>query len=145
MRNVAIRLAPEYPFPAAVHDSFETILWAMSEGQKLLNLDLSKAAIGGASAGANLAAVMTQKVASRPQLAEAITFKTQLLVVPVTDNTATVDTNATYKEHEHTPVYQRRRCCGTEVTTYHRSICGSVRRRHRYCFHVNDLTSCRLQ
>lgn len=101
-QNVAIRLAPEHPFPAAVHDSLETILWVTSEGQELLNLDLSKAAIGGASAGANLAAVMTQKVAVRPRLAQAIHFKTQLLVVPVTDNTATVETNATYREYEHT-------------------------------------------
>jgi acetyl esterase/lipase len=75
----------------------------VSEGEQRFNLNLKKAAIGGASAGATLAAVMTQRVSSRPQLSEQITFRKQLHVVPVLDNTATVETSSTYKEFQHTP------------------------------------------
>lgn len=58
----------------------------------MLSLDTTKMAIGGSSAGGNLAAIMTHK-----GLARGIGFTVQLLVVPVTDNTATVDTNKSYK------------------------------------------------
>jgi acetyl esterase/lipase len=101
-RSVDGRLAPERPFPAALHDSFETLLWTVRDGQTQLGLDLGKSSIGGSSAGANLAAVVTQRVASRPELAAKIAFRIQLLVVPVTDNTATVENNPTWREFEHT-------------------------------------------
>ncbi len=100
--TVDYRLAPEFPFPAAVEDSWEAILWTASEGAGILNLDLAKMAVGGASAGANLAAVMTQKILGRPDLSARIEFKAQLLVVPVCDNTATVQNNPTYKTYEKT-------------------------------------------
>ena len=102
------RLAPESPYPAAVHDSWEALLWTVTTGAKILKLDVSKIAIGGSSAGGNLAAVMTQKVLSlrqqRPSfLSQDIKFLKQLLIVPVTDNTASVDSNPTYKSSEHVP------------------------------------------
>jgi acetyl esterase/lipase len=96
--NRVIRLAPENPWPAAMHDAWETVLWVFGEGQNRLNLDLSKVAIGGSSAGGNLAAVMTHRALSRN-----ITFALQLLIVPVMDNTATVDSNETYRDFEFTP------------------------------------------
>jgi len=92
------RLAPEHPWPAAVHDSWETVLWVFGEGKSTLSLDLSNVAIGGSSAGGNLAAIMTQKALSYPS----IKFTLQLLIVPVTDNTATVESNPTYKSNEFT-------------------------------------------
>lgn len=95
------RLAPEHPFPAAVHDSWEAVLWTIGKGASVLNLDTSQLAIGGSSAGGNLAAIMTQKVASRPDLAH-VHFKLQLLIVPVTDNTADVTSNETYASLEDT-------------------------------------------
>ncbi|RMZ81780.1 hypothetical protein DV738_g1963, partial [Chaetothyriales sp. CBS 135597] len=96
------RLAPEVPFPAALDDSWETILWILSAGARMLNLDLSKVAISGASAGANLAAAMTQKLVARPDVSSQIDIRIQLLAAPVTDNTATVANNPTYKSYEHT-------------------------------------------
>ncbi len=38
----------------------------------------------------------------RPDLARKLDFRIQLLVVPVTDNTATPETNPTWREFEHT-------------------------------------------
>ncbi|RMD39574.1 hypothetical protein DV735_g5551, partial [Chaetothyriales sp. CBS 134920] len=96
------RLAPEVPFPAALEDCWETIVWVLSAGAKVLNLDLGKVAIGGASAGANLAAAMTQKLVARPDVSRQINLRIQLLVAPVMDNTATVANNPTYRSYEHT-------------------------------------------
>jgi len=43
---------------------------------------------------------MTQKALSRPELR--LSFCMQLLVVPVTDNTASTESSSTYKTYEHT-------------------------------------------
>ncbi|KAL3483285.1 lipase [Aspergillus germanicus] len=101
------RLAPENPFPAAVHDAWEAVLWVVSGAAADGDgggLDLKRLAIGGSSAGGNLAAVMTHKaLGHRIFLDKGIAFRYQILVVPVTDNTASVTTNATYASYKHTP------------------------------------------
>lgn len=94
------RLAPENPFPAAVDDSWEAVLWTLAEGKDKLQLDTTKIATGGSSAGANLAAIMCQRAVARGGPAK---FSLQLLSVPVMDNTATVDTNPSWNENQHTP------------------------------------------
>lgn len=91
-------MAPEHPFPAAVHDSWEAVLWIQDQGSNLLSLNLDKIAIGGSSAGGNLAAVMTQKALDKG----APKFAIQLLVVPVMDNTAEVSNSRTWRELEFT-------------------------------------------
>ena len=48
------KLAPEYPFPAGLDDVISTIRWIASNGQKI-GIDAKKVALGGDSAGANLA------------------------------------------------------------------------------------------
>ncbi|KFZ23030.1 hypothetical protein V502_02493 [Pseudogymnoascus sp. VKM F-4520 (FW-2644)] len=96
--SVDYRLAPENPWPAAVHDSWETVLWVQDIGASLLSLDLNKIAIGGSSAGGNLGAIMSHKGASRG----AFSFVQQILIVPVTDNTATTSNNQSYKICEYT-------------------------------------------
>ena len=93
-------LAPENIWPAAVHDSWEALRWLKAEGAALLNLDLRKVAVGGSSAGGNLAAIMTHKALAEPEAVPAIRF--QVLIVPVTDNTAKAENQASYKENEHT-------------------------------------------
>ncbi|ETI20443.1 hypothetical protein G647_08478 [Cladophialophora carrionii CBS 160.54] len=94
------RLAPEDPFPAAIDDAWEAYLWTVSEAQRPLNLDLSKVAIVGTSAGGNIAAVTAQKAASRPQ--PGVSLVLQVLVVPITDNTATPESSPSWKEFEFT-------------------------------------------
>lgn len=92
-------MAPENPFPAAVHDSWEAVLWVLGKGKDILNLDTTKIATGGSSAGANLAAIMCQRAADRG----APCFSLQLLSVPVMDNTAEVTSNPSWNENQHSP------------------------------------------
>lgn len=100
--SVDYRLAPEDPFPAAVDDSWEAVLWAIQgPGEETLSIDTSNLATGGSSAGGNLAAIMCQRAVDRPELG--IRFRAQLLSVPVTDNTATPETKLSWKENEVVP------------------------------------------
>ena len=52
--SVHYRLAPEYPFPTAVKDGVEAVLY-LSENAEELGLDTDKFAISGFSAGGNMA------------------------------------------------------------------------------------------
>jgi acetyl esterase len=78
--SVEYRLAPEHPYPAAPDDCWAAVQWVVAHGDEL-NVDLSRLAVGGDSAGGNLAAGVAQRAhaAGGPQ----IVF--QLLVYPVTD------------------------------------------------------------
>lgn len=99
------RLAPEDPFPAAVHDAWEAVLWVVTgAAAKHLKLafDPSKLSVGGSSAGGNLAAIVTQKALVHEAFVGLPGFHFQILVVPVTDNTATTESSETYKSREFT-------------------------------------------
>lgn len=100
LTGVLSSLAPENPFPAAVHDCWETLLWLVAEGPAALSLDPFKIATGGSSAGGNLASIMTHKALT---LSPPVRFRAQLLSVPVTDNTATVANNESYRRYQYAP------------------------------------------
>ncbi len=77
---VDYRLAPETRYPGAVTDCYNATLW-VSEQAAELGLDASRLAVGGDSAGGNLAAAVAQM--ARDKGGPHIAF--QLLVYPVTD------------------------------------------------------------
>jgi acetyl esterase len=55
--SVAYRLAPEWPFPAALDDAAHAVRWASTAGAQL-GIDPGRVAVGGESAGAMLAALI---------------------------------------------------------------------------------------
>ncbi len=79
--SVDYRLAPEHPYPAPLDDCWAALEWAVANAAEL-GADASRLAVGGDSAGGNLAAVVAQK--ARDEDGPAIGF--QLLVCPVTDS-----------------------------------------------------------
>ena len=89
--SVDYRLAPEHPYPAAADDAYAAATWAVEHASEL-DVDPARVAVGGSSAGGNLAAVTALRARERggPPIAA------QLLHVPVTDHDFT---RASYRSY----------------------------------------------
>ena len=79
--SIAYRLAPEHPFPAALDDTLAALRWARAHAASL-GADAARVAIGGDSAGGNLAAVVA-RLATRAGEGPVA----QLMIYPATDAT----------------------------------------------------------
>ena len=80
------RLAPEHPFPAGIEDCADAVAW-LAENAGTVGGDASRLAVGGDSAGGNLAAAISQ--IARDRGGPSIAF--QWLIYPATDFTADND------------------------------------------------------
>ncbi len=80
--SVDYRLAPEHKFPAAVEDAIAATAWIAAHGATL-GIDTARLAVGGDSAGGNLAAVVALDARDRngPKLFQ------QTLIYPATEST----------------------------------------------------------
>ncbi len=74
------RLAPEHPYPAAVDDTWEALGWIVDHADRL-DVDTSRLAVMGDSAGGNLAAVAAQRAVREggPRL------RAQVLIYPAVE------------------------------------------------------------
>ena len=86
------RLAPEHPFPAAVDDCFAAMSW-LTENAAALNLDATRLALGGDSAGGTLAAVCALHARDI-----GLTLQLQLLITPGTIAHADTPSHARFAE-----------------------------------------------
>ena len=77
--SVDYRLAPEHRFPAAVDDAIEALRWVHTHAGELA-IDPDRLAVGGDSAGGNLAAVAALALRD-----EGLPLRLQLLIYPATD------------------------------------------------------------
>ncbi|MFB6123685.1 MAG: alpha/beta hydrolase [Haloferacaceae archaeon] len=97
---VDYRRAPEHPFPAAAVDCYAATEW-VAEFATVFGGDPGRVAVGGDSAGGNLAAVVAQMARDR----DGPTLARQVLVYPVVDHA--FDTPS-YAENADAPILTRR-------------------------------------
>jgi acetyl esterase len=95
--SVDYRLAPEHPYPAAVHDARAAVAWAAGDGAQQLGADPARVVVGGDSAGGNLATVAARH--------EHASLRAQLLVYPALDATMS---GGSYREFGEGPLLRTR-------------------------------------
>lgn len=86
---VDYRLAPEFPYPAGLHDAATALKWLAANANEL-HIDPQTLSVGGDSAGGNFAAVLA--LMARDGDLPAVCF--QVLLYPVTDLTCSQDSYA---------------------------------------------------
>ena len=79
--SVDYRLAPEYPYPTPLEDCYAGLAWVHQNAESL-GIDATRIGIGGASAGAGLAAGLALLARDRGDLSVAF----QLLIYPMIDD-----------------------------------------------------------
>jgi acetyl esterase len=92
--SVDYRLAPEHKFPAAVDDAFAATKWVVGHASEL-GLDAGRVAVGGDSAGGNLATVVSLLAVRE----NAFKIAYQVLLYPTTDLSLTFDSYRRAGDH----------------------------------------------
>lgn len=98
--SVDYRLAPENPFPAALHDGLDALSWCMARCGDLLGREVP-VIVAGDSAGANIATAATRLAMLRGDELPAL----QVLAYPVTDSRMET---ASYRTFGDGPLLSRR-------------------------------------
>jgi acetyl esterase len=93
LASVDYRLAPEHKFPAAVEDAVAATRWVAREATALA-LDPRRIAVGGDSAGGNLAAVVA--LVARDEGGPSLVM--QVLIYPATDMAADTPSHAEFAD-----------------------------------------------
>ena len=119
--SVDYRLAPEHRYPAAAEDGYAAVRW-IAESADELRLDPQRIAVGGDSAGGNLAAAAA--LMARDRGGPRLCF--QLLVYPVLD--ADFDTPS-YRENERGYLLEK----ATMEWFWDHYVPDRARRREAYC------------
>lgn len=86
-------LSPKYPYPAAYEDTVAVYRW-MQENARELQIDSTRIAVAGDSAGAALAALLCNNCEKR----DLISPCAQMLIYPVTDASMSTDSMRKYKD-----------------------------------------------
>lgn len=81
--NVDYRLAPEFPHPVPLTDSWEALKWVFTSAS--LSIDAKRVSIGGLSAGGQIAAVLALLARDEGKKEGMEKLVLQLLIVPVMD------------------------------------------------------------
>jgi acetyl esterase len=90
---VDYRLAPEHPFPAPVEDAWAGFAWAVASSAAL-GIDPARIAVGGDSAGGNLAAVVSLLARAGGGAMPAM----QLLIYPPTDSAGDLPSRRLFRQ-----------------------------------------------
>jgi len=91
--SVDYRMGPEHKFPAAVEDAIAATEWVLENGAEI-GADPERIGVGGDSAGANLAAVVSLLLRDR----NTSSIKAQLLIYPATDMTMSLESHKIFGE-----------------------------------------------
>jgi acetyl esterase/lipase len=89
--SVEYRLAPEHPFPAALHDCFAALNWLCQHANEL-GVDPARVGVYGSSAGGGLAAALA--LYCRDHAGPALCF--QFLAIPLLDDRLETDSMRTF-------------------------------------------------
>jgi acetyl esterase/lipase len=83
--SVDYRYAPEHPFPSALEDCYDALMWVKSNAARY-KVNESRIAIAGESGGGGLAAALVQMAVDRNEIKPAF----QLLIYPMLDDRSAI-------------------------------------------------------
>eukprot|EP01104_Vermistella_antarctica_P018756 TRINITY_DN7076_c0_g1_i1.p1 TRINITY_DN7076_c0_g1~~TRINITY_DN7076_c0_g1_i1.p1 ORF type:complete len:667 (-),score=71.73 TRINITY_DN7076_c0_g1_i1:34-2034(-) len=103
---VNYRKAPEKQFPTAIEDGYQALSWVYEHGPALFNIDPNRIAVGGDSAGGNIAAVVSLMARDRKS---PMKICHMLLVYPAL-NMTTKDLQEDTRLDDKAPILRKKLC-----------------------------------